>query len=103
MAGRTPCRPSSPGCAPAPGERTRILLMPPSLAQIIDKADWLCYGLDRDNLLLHFLQIDEPSMDAMVFLGHRDAGAPVTVSYPIEQVIDAVLPTQPARASRFIL
>ena len=76
--------------------------MPPSLAQIIDRADWLCYGLDRDNLLLHFLQIDEPSMEAMVFLGHRDAGAPVTVSYPIEQVIDAV-PTEPAQTSRFIL
>jgi len=77
--------------------------MPPSLAQIIDKADWLCYGLDRDNLLLHFLQVDEQSMDAMVFLGHRGADAPVTVSYPIEQVFDAIRPTEPARTSRFIL
>jgi hypothetical protein len=77
--------------------------MSPSLAQIIDKPDWLCYGLDRDKLLLHFLHVDEQSMDAMVFLGHRGAGAPVTVSYPIEQVFDAVRTIEFARESRFIL
>ncbi|MEO5741434.1 MAG: hypothetical protein ABIS29_12645, partial [Vicinamibacterales bacterium] len=77
--------------------------MPPSLDEVIEQPDWLCFGLDRDRLLLHFARMDEESIEAMVFLGQHKLDSFASVVFPVDEVLEQLPTATHAEGSRFIL
>lgn len=77
--------------------------MPPDLVEVLGQPDWVCFGLDRDRLLLHFARMDDASIEAMVFLGQRKLDSFATVAHSIDQVAAALPTVTHPDAPRFIL
>ncbi len=81
----------------------RVPEMPPSLDEVIEQPDWICFGLDRDRLLLHFARMDEAAIEAMVFLGQLNLHSFASIDFPVEEVLERLPAATHAEGSRFIL
>lgn len=60
--------------------------MTPNLVDIVRSPNWLCFGLEQRSLMLHFLQVDECTIDQATFLDQRWLDASSTVAFPLADV-----------------
>lgn len=77
--------------------------MVPSLAQIIEDPDWICFGLNPDDMSLHFAHVGEEAMEENVFLSHHRLESAPSASFTLSAVAETMVGTSIASAPRFVL
>lgn len=80
--------------------------MTPDLDIVVRSPHWLCFGLDQRRMRLHFLEVDEATIEQAAFLDPRHLDASKTVAFPLARVRAALHSTDNAARpapSRYIL